>query len=82
VRDVHKNSQYLLLGCFWLLEGTDPGVPKEPPDLQTYEWKALKVSFKAANEPKWASHSRKHIWELGGTIRDGTGSCRKVSDKM
>jgi hypothetical protein len=43
---------------------------------ETEEWKALNLSVKAANLPKfakWAQRSQKSMGEFGCTIKDGAG---------
>jgi hypothetical protein len=44
-----------------------------PREGQKEEWKAFKLSVKAANVPKWAQCRQDSILELGGTMRNGVG---------
>jgi hypothetical protein len=48
-------------------------IPTVLPEGQTEEWKAFKLSVKAANVPKWAQGVQDSIWELRGTMGDAAG---------
>jgi hypothetical protein len=61
------------LECFWALWRVQTEVIPTVPREQTDECKALKLSVKAANAPKWAQPSQVSIRELGGTMEDGAG---------
>jgi hypothetical protein len=45
---------------------------------QTEVWKALKLSVKAENVPKWARCSQESFWQLGGTGTMGDGAGKQV----
>jgi hypothetical protein len=73
-----KNQIGVFLGS---LESTEQGNSDScststavPPQGQRDEWKALKLSVKAANVPKWAQHSQESIWESGGKWKMGQES--------
>jgi hypothetical protein len=71
---MHQKVRNIRWEGFWvLLEAQNKAIPRLPPKGQTEEWKALKLSAKAANVPEWAQHSQETILELGGTMGDGNG---------
>jgi hypothetical protein len=76
MRDMHqKVKKKIRLGCFWALwKVLNKAIPTVPPQGQRDEWKALKLSVKAANVPKWAQHSQESIWESGGKWKMGQES--------
>jgi hypothetical protein len=71
---MHQKVGNFRLERFWALWV----IPRVLPEGQTEEWKAFKLSVKAANVPKWAQGVQESIWELRGTM----GCGRKTSDEM
>jgi hypothetical protein len=69
---IKKWGENVIFGCFWALwKVQNEAIPTVPPGGQTQEWKALKLSVKAANVPQWPQSSQENIWLLGDAMGDG-----------
>jgi hypothetical protein len=70
---MHQNVKCQIEVFLGSSESTEGGNSNGTSTRAMEEWKALKISIKSANVPKWAQRSQASTWGLVGGKGDGVG---------